>query len=161
MKDSHDGYGMSTCPARWDNDIWAGSACKRGGFGGTQQQPLVPVGTTSRKWSWVLHSNAWLDNEEQQTLKQERFRMDVRGNFFSMRTVQQWHRLPTEAVQSPSLGAFKTYLIQSRATWSCLTADPGLSRSLDWRPLEVPSNLNFPVICISMLVTGDQVSIKT
>lgn len=51
-------------------------------LGGSQQQPLVPTRTASRKWRWVLHSNAWLEDEEQQTLKQERFRMDVRRNFF-------------------------------------------------------------------------------
>lgn len=42
-------------------------------------EPLVPTRTASRKWRWVFHR---LEDEEQQTLKQERFRMDVRRNFF-------------------------------------------------------------------------------
>lgn len=37
-------------------------------------------------------------------LKQER------GNFFIMRAVKQWNRLPREVVLSPSLKAFKTRL---------------------------------------------------
>lgn len=63
-----------------------------------------------------------------------------------MSTVQRWHRLPMDTVQSPSLGVFKTHLIQPQATWSGLTAEPGLSRRLDWRPLDARFHLNSPVI---------------
>jgi len=49
--------------------------------GGMKQQALLPTGTASRKWSQALHSNAWLEDEEQRPLKQERFRMDVRRTF--------------------------------------------------------------------------------
>ena len=31
-------------------------------------------------------------------LKQERLKMDIRKNFFTMRAVKQWSRLPSEAV---------------------------------------------------------------
>ena len=33
--------------------------------------------------------------------------MDIRNNFISERAVLQWHRLPREVVQSPSLEVFQ------------------------------------------------------
>lgn len=39
-------------------------------------------------------------------LKQEWFRLDIRKKNAPMRTVRQWHRLPREVMQSPSLEVF-------------------------------------------------------
>ncbi|KFO72964.1 hypothetical protein N303_01248, partial [Cuculus canorus] len=43
-------------------------------------------------------------------LERGRFRLDIGRNFFTMRVVRHWHRLPREAVDAPSLAVFKARL---------------------------------------------------
>ena len=37
-------------------------------------------------------------------LKHRRFPLNIRKHFFTVRMTEHWHRLPREAVESPSLG---------------------------------------------------------
>jgi len=43
-------------------------------------------------------------------LKEGRFRLGIRKNFFTMRVVKHWHRLPREVGDAPSLETFKARL---------------------------------------------------
>ena len=43
-------------------------------------------------------------------LRQGRFRLDIRREFFTQRVVTHWNRLSKEAVDAPTLEAFKARL---------------------------------------------------
>ena len=70
--------------------------------------------------------------------------MDIRKNFFSERAVLQWHRLPREVVQSPSLEVFQSRVNVALRTWSVGTV--GMGWRLDQVILVVFPNLNDSVV---------------
>jgi len=43
-------------------------------------------------------------------LKHRKFRLNMRKNFFTLRVMEHWNRLPREVVDYPSLEIFKTRL---------------------------------------------------
>ncbi|KFP65528.1 hypothetical protein N322_12486, partial [Cariama cristata] len=43
-------------------------------------------------------------------LKLGKLHVNIRKNFCTLRVAEPWHRLPREAVESPSLEIFKTLL---------------------------------------------------
>jgi len=43
-------------------------------------------------------------------LRHRKFQQNMRKNFFTLRVMEPWHKLPREVVESPSLEIFKTRL---------------------------------------------------
>ena len=51
-------------------------------------------------------------------MRQGRFRLDIRKKSFTLMAVRQWNRLPKEAVDAPSLQAFKARLDVALGSWA-------------------------------------------
>jgi len=62
-------------------------------------------------------------------LKQRKFRLNMRKNFFPLRVTEPWNRLPREVAGSPSVEIFKTQLDQGPVQPAL--GDPALAEGLD------------------------------
>jgi len=63
-------------------------------------------------------------------LKQRTFQLNMRKNFFPLRVMEPWNRLPREVVESPSLEIFKTRLDKALCSllWVTLLWQEGWTR---------------------------------
>ncbi|KFP30744.1 hypothetical protein N325_04297, partial [Colius striatus] len=43
-------------------------------------------------------------------LEHKKFHLNIRKNYFTVRIMEPWYRLPEEGVESPPLKIFKTHL---------------------------------------------------
>jgi len=70
--------------------------------------------STDTRLFTCLQLFTWVDSDSTRgngfKLRKERLKLDVRRNFFTYRVVMHWNRLPKEAVDAPSLEAFKARL---------------------------------------------------
>jgi len=77
-------------------------------------------------------------------LKQRKFQLNTRKNFFILRVTEPWNRLPREVVESPSLEIFKTHLdaVLCRLLWVTLLRQ-GVGLHDPQRSLPTPNILGF------------------
>ena len=68
--------------------------------------------------SWHNLKQYWHTRGNGHKLKQRKFQLNVKKNFFPLRVMEPWPRLPREVVESPSLETFKTRL--DKVLWSLL-----------------------------------------
>ena len=85
--------------------------------------PLNICRWVSGGWGQTLDSGAQCRTRGNgHELKQRKFQLNMRKNFFPLRVTEPWPRLPREVVESPSLEIFQTRLdtVLCRLLWATL-----------------------------------------
>jgi len=87
-------------------------------------------------------------------VKQRKFRLKMRKNFFPRRVTEHWNRLPGEAVESPSLEIFQTHVaaVLCSLLWVTLLGQ-GVGLGDPQRALPTPARLGF---CDSVISPTDE-----
>jgi len=96
-------------------------------------------GPFARAWSDRTRGNGF-------KLKEGRFRLDIRKEFFTVRVVRHWHRLPREAVAAPSLAVFKARLDRALSSLVWWKVSLSMAGGWNWTIYKVPSNPNHSMI---------------
>ena len=96
-----------TCPGTRCQSVGGGGGRSRS-LGFLTPKSLLEIITQSRFREGFSCSQQVQFNGHK--LKQRKFRLNMRKNFFPLRVTEHWNRLPEEVVESPSLEIFKTCL---------------------------------------------------
>ena len=111
-----EGWNPSARRKGWKS--WGCSAWRRQGCRETLEQLAVPGGTYRKDGEGLFIRDCGdRTRGDSYTLKERRFRLDLKKKFFTMRVVRPWPRLPRKAVAAPSLAGFKARL---DGAWSTL-----------------------------------------
>ena len=104
--------GWSTSPIEKGWGKWACSVWRRESSGETSLWPSSTWGdlVSRRENNFLRHSNSVRTRGNGFKLKEGRFRLDIRRNFFTQGVVRCWIKLPREAVDAPSLEALRVRL---------------------------------------------------
>ena len=108
-----------------------------------QTFPVAPWGHDFQaEFRGLVPGDRTKDNRHK--LKQRKFYLNMRKNFFPLRVTEPWHRLPREVVESTSLEIFKPCLdkVLCSLLWVTLLRQGGWTGC----PTEVPSNPYHSVI---------------
>ena len=79
-------------------------------------------------------------------IRKGRFRLDIRRKFFTQRVVTHWNRLPKEAVDAPSLEAFKARLDVALGSLVWWLATLHIAGGWNWMSIVVLFNPGHSVI---------------